>query len=71
VTGSAHCVLASYFAARLSRHSLRAYQASKRGGVLALVVHDANARDRTPPEGRVWIDGHAVTVLRATMQFTS
>ena len=32
VTGSAHCVLTPYWAARLGRDSFTAYQASKRGG---------------------------------------
>lgn len=32
VTGSAHCVLAPYWAARLGKTELRGYQASKRGG---------------------------------------
>jgi PhzF family phenazine biosynthesis protein len=32
VTGSAHCVLSPFWAARLAKNELRAYQASKRGG---------------------------------------
>ena len=32
VTGSAHCVLAPYWSARMGRESFSAYQASKRGG---------------------------------------
>ena len=32
VTGGAHCALAPFWAARLGRTSLRAYQASRRGG---------------------------------------
>ncbi|MDZ3833489.1 MAG: PhzF family phenazine biosynthesis protein [Sphingopyxis sp.] len=35
VTGSAHCVLAPYWAARLQRDHFSAYQASARGGHLA------------------------------------
>lgn len=36
VTGSAHCVLTPYWAQRLGKTELRAYQASARGGELAL-----------------------------------
>eukprot|EP00002_Diphylleia_rotans_P034621 TRINITY_DN7460_c0_g1_i1.p1 TRINITY_DN7460_c0_g1~~TRINITY_DN7460_c0_g1_i1.p1 ORF type:complete len:304 (-),score=52.42 TRINITY_DN7460_c0_g1_i1:239-1150(-) len=39
VTGSAHCALAPYWAARLSKDRLVAYQASKRGGTLYLTLH--------------------------------
>jgi PhzF family phenazine biosynthesis protein len=38
VTGSAHCVLAPYWAARLSKSRLRARQVSARGGELECVV---------------------------------
>ncbi len=34
VTGSAHAIIAPYWAARLGRHSFTAYQASRRGGRL-------------------------------------
>jgi PhzF family phenazine biosynthesis protein len=34
VTGAAHCMLAPYWAARLGKSELRAYQASRRGGEL-------------------------------------
>jgi PhzF family phenazine biosynthesis protein len=57
VTGSAHCALAPYWAARLGRRTLVAYQASARGGVLRLAL-----------EGdRVRIAGRAVTVLRGEL----
>ena len=36
VTGSAHAVIASYWTNRLERNSFTAYQASKRGGHLAV-----------------------------------
>ncbi len=36
VTGSAHCALAPYWAARLGKSRLNAYQASARGGVILL-----------------------------------
>jgi predicted PhzF superfamily epimerase YddE/YHI9 len=35
VTGGAHCALTPYWTARLGKSELRAYQASRRGGVLA------------------------------------
>jgi PhzF family phenazine biosynthesis protein len=38
VTGSAHCCLAPYWAARLGRDELVAYQASRRGGVVRMRV---------------------------------
>jgi PhzF family phenazine biosynthesis protein len=53
VTGSAHCTLAPYWAAKLGRSQLSAYQASERGGWLRLRVE----------EERVALAGHAVTVL--------
>ena len=57
VTGSAHCTLAPYWAARLGRTRLNAYQASRRGGAL-----------RVSFEGdRVRIAGRAVTVLRGEL----
>jgi len=34
VTGSAHCLLAPFWAARLGKHSLNAWQASRRGGAV-------------------------------------
>jgi predicted PhzF superfamily epimerase YddE/YHI9 len=34
VTGSAHCALTPYWAKRLGKNSLHAYQASPRGGEL-------------------------------------
>jgi PhzF family phenazine biosynthesis protein len=56
VTGSAHCVLAPYWEPRLGP-SLRAYQASARGGTM-----------RTRVDGdRVHLTGAAVTVLRAAL----
>lgn len=53
VTGSAHCCLAPFWAERLSKNDLKAYQASLRGGVLLLRNDGA----------RVKIRGQAVTVL--------
>lgn len=57
VTGSAHCALAPYWAAKLGTNKLLAYQASQRGGTLALELDG----------DRVFITGKAVTVLRADM----
>lgn len=52
VTGSAHCTLADFWSRRLAKSELRAYQASKRGGVVNVrVVGD-----------RVMLGGHAVLV---------
>ncbi len=38
VTGSAHCTVAPYWAARLGKTAIRAYQASARGGILDCTV---------------------------------
>jgi len=58
VTGSAHCALGPYWADKLGKSDLLAYQASKRGGVLRVSVKD----------DRVILGGQAVTVLRATLE---
>jgi len=57
VTGSAHCVLAPYWAAKLGREELTGFQASKRGGV----VRVRHAGDR------VHLGGQAVTVMRGEL----
>ena len=57
VTGSAHCVLAPYWAAKLGRDELVGYQASRRGGT----VRVRSAGDR------VHLGGRAVTVLRGEL----
>jgi PhzF family phenazine biosynthesis protein len=57
VTGSAHCGLAPYWAAKLGKNEMTAYQASPRGGVVRLVM----AGDR------VLLRGQAVTVLRGML----
>ncbi|HYC90252.1 MAG TPA: PhzF family phenazine biosynthesis isomerase [Thermoanaerobaculia bacterium] len=57
VTGSAHCALTPYWAAKLGKDVMTAYQASKRGGVV-----------RVRLEGdRVKLIGQAVTVLRGEL----
>lgn len=57
VTGSAHSVLAPYWAGRLGRPRLRARQLSARGGRLELTVRG----------DRVGIAGRAVTVYRGRL----
>ncbi len=57
VTGSAHCVLAPYWAGKLGRDGLVGYQASPRGGF----VQVRSAGDR------VILRGRAVTVLRGEL----
>jgi PhzF family phenazine biosynthesis protein len=57
VTGSAHCCLAPYWAEKLGKQELFAYQASRRGGELFLRVEGE----------RVIIQGRAVTVICGTL----
>lgn len=57
VTGSAHCVLAPYWSAKLERTALRARQVSERGGEL-----DCEVRGE-----RVLLTGHAVLVKRGIL----
>ena len=54
VTGSAHAAIGPYWAARLGKTKLTAYQASARGGVLWLDIG----------EERLTISGHAVTYMK-------
>ena len=57
VTGSAHCSLSPFWAGRLGRTELVGYQASRRGGLVGTrLLGD-----------RVELAGHAVTVLRGTV----
>jgi PhzF family phenazine biosynthesis protein len=57
VTGSAHCTLGPFWAARLGRDELTGFQASRRGGLV-----------QVRPEGdRVLLGGRAVTVLRGQL----
>jgi PhzF family phenazine biosynthesis protein len=53
VTGSAHCTLGPFWAARLGRSRLRGWQASRRGGWVDVESHG----------DRVVLGGRAVTVL--------
>jgi len=57
VTGSAHTVLAPYWSALLNKKEMKAYQASDRGGELAVRVEE----DKTELEGK------AVTVLEGNL----
>ena len=57
VTGSAHCCLTPYWAAKLNKHEMVGYQASARGGVVRVALRD----------DRVWLYGQAVTVLRGEL----
>ncbi|MFA5189364.1 MAG: PhzF family phenazine biosynthesis protein [Verrucomicrobiia bacterium] len=55
VTGSAHCELAPYWASRLGKSTLRAFQASERGGELLCTLRG----------DRVILLGKAVTFMEA------
>ncbi len=57
VTGSAHCVLTTYWGAKLGKHQMQAYQASARGGVLQVQLNGE----------RVLLGGQAVTVMRGEL----
>lgn len=57
VTGSAHCALGPWWAAKLGRPELTGFQASPRGGVVRVTVRD----------DRVLLAGQAVTVLRGEL----
>ncbi len=58
VTGSAHCTLGPYWAKRLNKNKLHAYQASERGGELHIELD----------QNRVFITGQAVTVIEGTLK---
>jgi predicted PhzF superfamily epimerase YddE/YHI9 len=57
VCGSAHCCLAPYWAERLGKTRLMAYQASARGGVLRLRLNS----------NRVVLGGQSVTVWQGEL----
>lgn len=57
VTGSAHCALAPFWAARLGNPMITAYQASRRGGVVRATLQG----------DRVLLAGRAVTVLKGEL----
>ena len=58
VTGSAHCCLAPFWAERLGKTRLVAYQASSRGGEVRIELQ----------QNRVLLSGQAVTVLRGVLE---
>jgi len=60
VTGSAHCCLAPYWAARLGRDEMVGYQASPRGGFVRVRVD----------KDRVYLGGQAITILRGKLTDT-
>lgn len=57
VTGSAHCLLTPYWANKLGKETLQAYQASERGGRLGVRLAD----------NRVYIVGEATIIFRAEL----
>lgn len=57
VTGSAHCALGPYWAAKLGKAELTGYQASARGGWVKVAVAGA----------RVKLSGQAVTLVRGEL----
>jgi PhzF family phenazine biosynthesis protein len=59
VTGAAHTVLGPYWAARLGKTDLKAYQASARGGEMELAVRG----------DRINLIGQAVIVLEGEIRF--
>jgi PhzF family phenazine biosynthesis protein len=61
VTGSAHCMLAPYWAGRLGKRELTGHQVSRRGGEVACtLVGDGSTQ-------RVHLAGHAVTYMQGTL----
>jgi PhzF family phenazine biosynthesis protein len=54
VTGSAHCCLTPFWAKKLGKTELFAYQASARGGELKLKLEN----------GRVFLSGEAITLIK-------
>ncbi|MFQ5607267.1 MAG: PhzF family phenazine biosynthesis protein [Candidatus Zixiibacteriota bacterium] len=57
VTGSTHCALGPYWSEKLGKTSLRAYQASERGGEMRVTVDGIHAK----------LGGKAVTVMRGEL----
>lgn len=53
VTGSAHCVLATYWQNKLNKSNFTAYQASSRGGVVQVKING----------DRVFLKGEAITIF--------
>ena len=57
VTGSAHCCLGPYWAAKLGREEVTGRQVSARGGIVRV----------TPRGGRVVLSGQAVRVMKGEL----
>lgn len=57
VTGSAHCCLGPYWAEKLNRKELVAYQASERGGIIRIRVD----------KDRVYLSGQALTIIKGEL----
>ena len=57
MTGSAHCCLGPYWAAKLGKTEMTGYQASARGGVVGIRLEGE----------RVLLSGKAVTVMKAEL----
>jgi PhzF family phenazine biosynthesis protein len=60
VTGSAHCCLGPFWGERLGKREMVARQVSARGGVVRVRLGPAG-------EGRVYLSGQAVTVMRCEL----
>ena len=58
VTGSAHCTLAPYWAKKLNKNKMVAFQASQRGGFLSL----------EPQKERLNITGEAITIIEGFLK---
>lgn len=58
VTGSAHCALTPFWAQRLEKQQMLAFQASPRGGVIRVELHG----------DRVYLEGQAVTVSHIELE---
>ena len=56
-TGSTHCCLGPFWANRLRKNELFAYQLSSRGGTIRVRFEN----------NRIFISGHAVTVFRGEL----
>lgn len=54
VTGSAHCTIAPYWARKMNKNTVKAFQASSRGGVLECTIKN----------DRVYISGRARTYMK-------
>lgn len=57
VTGSAHCVLTPYWSGKLKKKTMRAFQASERGGFMTVTLQG----------DRVLLSGKAITVLKGEL----